>query len=88
VHEFATAGLPLILSECVGARPQFLVDEANGFTFYANSAEDLAYKMHRMSNQSSEALKAMGQLSAKLAEHITPEITAASLMSVVRKGQT
>jgi glycosyltransferase involved in cell wall biosynthesis len=87
VHEFATAGLPLILSECVGARPQFLIDEANGYTFYENSAEELAHKMYQMSNQSPEALKAMGQLSAKLAEHITPEIAAASLMSVVRKRQ-
>lgn len=86
VHEFAIAGLPMILSEHVGARPQFLIDEANGYTFYDNSAEDLAKKMHCTATQSPERLKEMGLLSAKLAEHITPDITASSLMAVARKG--
>jgi glycosyltransferase involved in cell wall biosynthesis len=85
VHEFASAGLPLILSERVGARPQFLIDGANGYTFYQDSAEDLAYKMSLISTQSDEKLASMGKLSAQLAEHITPDIAAASLMSVVTK---
>ena len=85
VHEFATAGLPLILSERVGAKPQFLINGSNGYTFYQDSAEDLAHKMHLLATQTPERLTAMGQLSAKLAEHITPDITAASLMSVVFK---
>lgn len=85
VHEFATAGLPLILSERVGARPQFLIDGSNGYTFYQNSALDLAFKMHLISTQSSEHLAEMGLLSAKLAGHITPDIAAASLMSVTFK---
>ncbi len=88
VHEFASAGLPLILSECVGARPQFLIDGANGYTFYHYSAEDLAYKMSLISTQSDEKLVSMGMLSARLAEHITPDIAAASLMSVVSKERT
>jgi len=88
VHEFACAGLPLILSEKVGARPQFLIDGANGYTFYQYSAEDLAYKMSLISTQSDEKLVSMGMLSARLAEHITPDIAAASLMSVVSKERT
>jgi glycosyltransferase involved in cell wall biosynthesis len=88
VHEFASAGLPLILSECVGARPQFLIDGANGYTFYQDSAEDLAYRMSLISKQSDEKLASMGRLSARLAEHITPDIAAASLMSVVTKEHT
>lgn len=82
-HEFSTAGLPLIFSECVGARTQFLIDQLNGYTFYGDSAEDLAYKMHLMSNNSVEKLVAMGRMSAKLASQITPDITTASLMSVI-----
>jgi glycosyltransferase involved in cell wall biosynthesis len=88
VHEFASAGLPLILSERVGARPQFLIDGANGYTFYQDSAEDLAHKMSLISKQSKEKLDAMGMLSARLAAHITPEIAAASFMSVVSKERT
>jgi glycosyltransferase involved in cell wall biosynthesis len=82
-HEFSTAGLPLIFSECVGARSQFLIDQLNGFTFYGESPEDLAYKMCLMSSHSNEELLAMGRMSAQLASQITPTITTASLMSVM-----
>lgn len=88
VHEFATAGLPLILSERVGARPQFLIDGANGYSFYQDSAEDLAHKMHLLATQSPDRMISMRQLSAKLAEHISPDIAAASLMSVISKEST
>lgn len=82
-HEFSTAGLPLIFSEKVGARPQFLIDKLNGYTFYDESPDDLAYKMHLMSSHSVEKLVQMGQVSANLASQITPDITTASLMSVM-----
>jgi glycosyltransferase involved in cell wall biosynthesis len=84
-HEFATAGLPLIFSEKVGARPQFLIDQLNGYTFYDESPEDLAYQMFLMSSHSIETLLHMGRMSAHLASQITPEITTASLMSVSAK---
>ena len=87
VHEFATAGLPLILSENVGARSQFLIDQYNGFTFFENSANDLAYKMHLMSACTTAQLVAMGLASAALAAHITPAITTASLMSVLTRDE-
>jgi glycosyltransferase involved in cell wall biosynthesis len=82
-HEFSAAGLPLIFSEYVGARQQFLIDGLNGYTFYKESAQDLAYKMHLLSSQPSEHLVQMGLTSTQLAQRTTPEITAASLMSVL-----
>lgn len=86
VHEFATAGLPLLLSEHVGARPQFLIDGLNGYTFYQDSAQDLAQKMHQLSSLSREALFKMGQVSASMAKRVTPEIAAASFVSVLQSG--
>jgi glycosyltransferase involved in cell wall biosynthesis len=86
VHEFATAGLPLLLSEHVGARPQFLIDGLNGYTFYQDSAQDLARKMHQLSSSSSEALLKMGQVSASLAQRVTPDIAAASFVSALQSG--
>jgi len=80
-HEFSTAGLPLIFSDKVGARPQFLIDQLNGYTFYDESPEDLAYQMNLMSSNNVEKLLEMGRISARLASQITPEITTASLMS-------
>jgi glycosyltransferase involved in cell wall biosynthesis len=82
-HEFSAAGLPLIFSEYVGARQQFLIDGLNGYTFYNESAQDLAYKMHLLSSKPNEQLLQMGLTSTQLAQRTTPEITAASLMSVL-----
>ncbi len=84
VHEFATAGLPLLLSEHVGARSQFLIDGLNGFTFYQDSVEELAQKMHQLSSLSAEALLKMGQVSANMAQRLTPDIAAASLVSALQ----
>ena len=86
VHEFACAGLPLILSEHVGARPQFLIDGHNGFTFFKDSAQDLADKMSLMSSCTDDQLVRMGESSARLAASVTPESAAASLMSALRSA--
>ena len=84
VHEFASAGLPMILSQHVGARPQFLIDGLNGYTFFEDSAQDLAEKMAAMSSCTDDQLIRMGESSARLAASVTPEIAAASLMSALR----
>ncbi len=84
VHEFATAGLPLLLSEHVGARSQFLIDGLNGYTFHQDSVEELAQKMHQLSSLSTEALLKMGQVSANMAQRLTPDIAAASLVSALQ----
>jgi glycosyltransferase involved in cell wall biosynthesis len=86
VHEFATAGLPLILSDLVGSRLQLLVNGFNGYSFCNNSSTELAYKMYLLSNQSAETLLRMSANSAKLAQSISPTITSASLMSVISQN--
>ncbi len=86
VHEFASAGLPMILSQHVGARPQFLIDGLNGYTFFKDSAQDLAEKMSLMSSLTDDQLIQMGQWSTRLAASLTPEIAAASLMSALKTG--
>jgi glycosyltransferase involved in cell wall biosynthesis len=47
VHEFASTGLPLLLSNKVGARQQFLIDGLNGYSFEAGSVEGLATAVSR-----------------------------------------
>ena len=88
VHEFATAGLPLILSASVGARLQFLIDGYNGYTIPDGTAQSLAATMHRLETLDDARLSTMGAASASLAQAITPEIAAASLMSVVGTAAT
>jgi glycosyltransferase involved in cell wall biosynthesis len=84
VHEFSTAGLPLILSDQVGASAQFLVDELNGSSFCHESAEDLAVKMYAMSSKSASQLIEMGRVSRQLSSSIDPAIAAASFVSALR----
>jgi glycosyltransferase involved in cell wall biosynthesis len=81
VHEFAAAGLPLILSENVGARSHFLVDGFNGITYKNNSVDELARAMTYISGLPDADLVAMGANSRALASRITPRTSAANLMA-------
>ena len=85
VHEFASAGLPLLLSNKVGARLQFLVNGLNGYTFDAGSATDLAEKMHHLAAHSDVQLLSMGHASQQLSGALNPEIATASFVSVVKR---
>jgi glycosyltransferase involved in cell wall biosynthesis len=85
VHEFASAGLPLLLSNKVGARQQFLIDGLNGYTFEAGAAQSLAAKMHQLSSASNAQLLAMGRASQQLSSALSPEIAAASFVSVLNR---
>ncbi len=84
-HEFTSAGLPMIMSDSVGARVQFLIDDFNGYGFSANSAQDLASKMNLIASLSASDLVRMGKASVKLASSITTEVAAASFVSAARR---
>jgi glycosyltransferase involved in cell wall biosynthesis len=83
VHEFASAGMPLILSENVGARAMFLVEGFNGVRFGGNSPDNLARAMHYMAKKSNAELIQMGRNSCVLSKRISPEIAASSFMSIL-----
>ena len=86
VHEFASAGLPLLLSNKVGARLQFLVNGLNGYSFDAGSATDLAEKMHQLASHTDAQLLSMGHASQQLSGALSPEIATASFVSVLKRG--
>ena len=86
-HEFATAGLPLLLSNKVGARQQLLIDGLNGYTFAAGSINDLALKMNQLASKPDDDLLAMAKASDRLASAISPEIATASFVSVLERHQ-
>ena len=83
VHEFAAAGLPLLLSDAVGAGDAFLIPGLNGSLFRAGNVDDLAAKMSWMMNRSDTELGAMALWSSRLADRITPLTSAANLLSLV-----
>lgn len=83
VHEFAAAGLPLITSNAVGASTAFLIPGLNGYIFKAGDPIDLIKKMNKIINMSDFQLYEMGAYSHKLSKRMTPETSAANLMSIV-----
>ena len=83
VHEFATAGLPLLLSDSVGAKDTFLIEGYNGISYANNSVAALSRAMFDLSIKSESELLEMGSNSRKLASRITPATSAASFVSIV-----
>ena len=76
VHEAATAGLPLIVSEGVGAAPALLQDGCNGWTVAPGNVASLADAMVRMSSVGAERLATMSEGSRSLARRLSPRIYA------------
>ena len=85
VQEFAAAAMPLILSGNIGARPEFFIENYNGLTYADNLPENLAIVMDIMSKKEKEELVEMAKNSFILSQKITPQISAASFMSILGK---
>jgi glycosyltransferase involved in cell wall biosynthesis len=83
VHEFAAAGLPLILSSACGAATEFLIPGYNGFVFRNEDPADLARCFNRLFTLTEPELRAMGARSAILAKRISSETAAANILSVL-----
>lgn len=81
VHEFCAAGLPLILSDEVGAAAQFLLPGYNGFHFPSGNDKSLSEVMARVIDLSDEALMGMGLRSHQLSNRISPSTSAANLLT-------
>jgi glycosyltransferase involved in cell wall biosynthesis len=82
VHECAAAGIPLILSDVVGAASTFLISGFNGFNFTAGDSHSLANRMAQIIALSDEQLRVMSDHSHDLSHRITPSSSAANLLSL------
>lgn len=82
VHEYASAGFPLLLSDAVGARVAFLNKE-NGFSFAAGNISSIKEAMKKIISLRNNDLQKMGEVSNELAGKITPGTWAASLNKII-----
>ena len=82
VHEFAAAGLPLITSDEVGAASSFLIPGVNGYSFKTNNADELTRRMQQIIESTDQELMAMAKVSHQLSNRITPQTSAANLLSL------
>lgn len=83
IHEAACAGVPIICTEECGAAPHFVINKYNGYQVKKADYRDLAEKMSQIMNLMSSDLIEMSYNSRILSNSINPEITAASLVSIV-----
>jgi len=83
IHEFTSAGMPIICSDACGANSMFLINNYNGFVFKSNSTVDLTNKILNFINLSNTEMEELSSNSSHLANRITPEISAASFISVL-----
>ncbi len=83
LHEFSAAGLPIICSDVCGAAPLFVTPKYNGFTFKTCNVKDLEHKLLKIINSSDDELIWMSENSHRTGQKITPEISAASFMSIL-----
>lgn len=84
LHEFAVAGMPIIASDTCGASPIFVRDGLNGFQFKTGNHLDLQLKMEKIIGMSQVELKKMSSQATQRGNHITPQSSAASLISALR----
>lgn len=73
VHEFASAGYPLICSDKVGAATAFLIPGKNGYEVRARSINSLADAMKKITNNRDEELRGMARQSLLLAKQFSTE---------------
>lgn len=83
LHEFSAAGLPIICSDACGAAPVFVTPGFNGYLFKSNDANRLAEKMIRIINTDDRDLAIMSRNSHQNGQKITPEMSAASFLSIL-----
>jgi len=83
LHEFASAGYPIISTNNVGASELFLKNELNGLVINANSKQALKTALKKIVSLSDSELNKMGVQSVKLSKQITPEIWKQSLLKLV-----
>lgn len=84
VHEFCALGMPLILSDYVGASATFFIEGFNGYSYSNNSVSELARKMKLMEGCPPEKLKAMQESSKMLSKRITIKTSAANFISILK----
>ncbi len=83
LHEFASAGFPLLASDAVGAGEKFITDGENGFSFKAGNVVEIKRALKKITSFSDKELLNMGSKSREKALSVTPQKWAETLMSII-----
>ncbi len=84
MHEYAASGFPLLLSNQVGAKEQFLQEGKNGFEFKAQDITDIKSSLKKIVNATESELQAMSVHSNNLSKNISPSKWVTNLLSMTQ----
>lgn len=84
LHEFTTAGIPIISSSAAGAADQLVISHFNGHVFKSGDRNALKQAIKSIMQMTDAELALMGDRSHELSKAISPEIAAYSLMSAAK----
>ncbi len=87
VHELAASGFPLLLSQQVGAKEQFLQEGKNGFEFIAQDVSSIKQALKHIIHTSAADLLSMSQHSHTLAQSHSPKKWVECLLSMIQKNK-
>ena len=79
VHEFASMGLALLISNKCGSAFEFLINGYNGYLFDPNDENALKEKLQTIMGMHYTALAQFGKNSLQLAERVSPDLWANTL---------
>tara|TARA_A100001015_G_scaffold306867_1_gene401804 strand:- start:749 stop:1708 length:960 start_codon:yes stop_codon:yes gene_type:complete len=82
IHEFVGAGLPMLLSDQIGSKNTFFIENFNGYSFKSKNVLSLVRCLKKIINSSDSELMKLGESSNFLSNRITPETSAMNLLSV------
>ena len=85
IHEMALLGYPLLSSRVCGANTEFLIEGHNGYSFDPNDGQSLIQGLTRMTDIDEVELQRLSQNSHEMGQRINSYMSAASLLSVLRR---
>ena len=83
VHEMACTGMPLVMSEKVGAIEKFLVKEQNGCIFNPDSIQELKSSLQKISEKTDNEMIEMSEMSYQLSNQVTPSTWRETLLEIL-----
>jgi glycosyltransferase involved in cell wall biosynthesis len=83
IHEFCSAGFPIICSNMVGARATFVEERFNGYIYGSGNIIELKSILKKIINAPQEELIYLGNNSVLKAKQITPQIWSEKLLSLL-----
>ena len=84
IHEFAAAGLPIIVTSACGAAPHFVINNYNGFIVKPNSVDELSAAIDNIIRMPSDIMYEFALRSRELSYSISPKLVAYALISILK----